>query len=92
VVYALDTAEIGPMTTEASVAFVWNDKITLETGRDELEAVWRSSLSSPVSAAFRGEVDDIISLDEMRQKVVSALYMLADKGLKIEKRHTVLPL
>lgn len=92
VVYALDTAEIGPMTTEASVAFVWNNKVSLDTGRDELEALWRASLSSPVSAAFRGEVDDIISLDEMRQKVVSSLYMLADKGLRIEKRHPVLPL
>ena len=80
------------MTTESSVAFVWNDKVTLETERSELEAIWRTSLASPVSAAFRGEVDDIISVDEMRQKVISSLYMLADKGLTIQKRHAVLPL
>lgn len=92
VVYALDSAEIGPMTTEASVAFVWNDKVSQQTGRDELEALWRTSLSSPVSAAFRGEVDDIIPVDEMRQRIISALYMLADKEIEIAKRHVILPL
>ncbi len=92
VVYALDSAEIGPMTTEASVAFAWNDKVTLETERSVLEDLWRTTLSSPVSAALRGEVDDIISVDEMRQRVISSLYMLADKGVAIAKRHAVLPL
>ena len=92
VVYALDTAEIGPLSTEASVAFVWNDRVSLDTERTELETRWRATLSSPVSAAFRGEVDDIIPVDEMRQRVISSLYMLADKGVEFVKRHAILPL
>ncbi len=92
VVYALEEAEIGALSTEAAVAFVWNDKVTLETERSELENAWRSALGSPVAAACRGEVDDIISVDEMRQRIISSLYMLADKGIQVNKRHTVLPL
>ena len=92
VVYALDTAEIGPLSTDASVALTWNDQITEDLSRDELEARWRVCRSSAVAAAYYGEVDDIITVDELRKKILSAVYMLSAKNQKIEKRHSVFPL
>ncbi len=91
VVYALETAEIGALSADAAVAFAWNHRITLDTTREELENEWRTSLSSPVAAACRGEVDDIITVNEMRQRIASALQMLTLKGT-VRRRHTVTPL
>lgn len=91
IVYALENAEIGALSAEAAVAFAWNDRITLTKSREELEAEWRRSLSSPVAAACKGEVDDIINVSEMRQRICSALLMLAAKGTS-RRRHGVLPL
>lgn len=90
VVYALEDAEIGALPTEAAVAFAWNDRISEEESREKLENEWRRSLASPVAAASRGEVDDIITVSEMRQRIASALLMLAVKGT-VRRRHPVLP-
>ena len=113
VVYALETAEISALPSEAAVAFAWNDRVVLDenaklpmgeeledtsnlppigTNRTSLEARWRASLASPAAAACRGEIDDIITVDEMRQKLLSSLYMLAGKGVLGARRHPVLPL
>lgn len=92
VVYALDTAEIGPLATDASVALTWNGLISEQRTRKELENEWRVSLASPVAAAFHGEVDDIITVDELRKKILSAVYMLSAKNLNLPKRHPILPL
>lgn len=64
----------------------------IDTNRDTLEEKWRNSLASPVAAACRGEIDDIIKPEEMRQKILSSLYMLAGKGVCGARRHPILPL
>jgi len=64
----------------------------IDTNRASLEAHWRASLASPVAAACRGEIDDVITVDEMRQKILSSLYMLAGKGVCGARRHPILPL
>ena len=64
----------------------------IDTNRKELEERWRASLASPVAAACRGEIDDIITVAEMRQKLLSSLYMLAGKGVCGARRHPILPL
>ena len=64
----------------------------IDTNRDTLEEKWRNSLASPVAAAYRGEIDDIITVEEMRQKILSSLYMLAGKGVCGARRHPILPL
>ncbi len=113
VVYALENAQISALSAEASVAFAWNDRVSLEdearipdadmledtrnlppisTNRSVLEERWRTSLASPAAAACRGEIDDIITVDEMRKKLLSSLYMLAGKGVPNARRHPVLPL
>lgn len=92
VAYALEKAEIGALSAEAAVAFAWNDRITLTKTREELENEWKTSLSSPVAAACKGEIDDIITVTEMRQRICSALLMLAAKGTAAYKRQNILPL
>ena len=88
IAYAVDTAEISALPSDAAVAFAWNDKVTSGEVREELVSEWRNSLASPVAAASTGEIDDIISASELRARVCSALYMLSFKG-SAARRHAV---
>jgi acetyl-CoA carboxylase carboxyltransferase component len=92
VAYALDSSEISALNSSASVAFAWNDKVTLDTTREELEAEWKASIASPVACASLGEIDDIISVSEIRARACSSLFMLSAKGKKVVGKHTVMPL
>lgn len=82
IAYALPDACISALSPEASVALVWNDRIReadLSATREMLEREWREKLSSPNEAALCGEIDDIISSDAIRPRIVSALHMLLGK-------------
>ena len=92
VVYALETSEISALSSEASVAFAWNDKVSLETSRESLVEEWKNSLASPVAAASIGELDDIISAEEIRARICTSLFMLSNKGKKVNGKHSVMPL
>ena len=90
---AADCAKISAMPTASAVAFAWNDKVTDNAKRSEVEAEWDSVMASPVIAAKSGEIDDIISLDELRQRTAAAFEMLGAKNALLPaKRHNNLPL
>ena len=91
-VYALPTAEISVLSPEASVAFVWNDRVG-EKSREELEAEWKEKCASADEAADKGEIDDIIDPSELRQRICAALSMLSAKadGMPARK-HINMPL
>ena len=91
-VYATDSSEIGALCAESGVAFAWDKYITEEKTRESLIAEWRESVSSPVCAASSGEIDDIISVSELRARVCSALLMLSAKGTSYTGNRKVLPL
>ena len=91
-VYATDASEIGALNAESGVAFAWDKYITLEKTRAELIDEWKSSGSSPAVAAASGEIDDIISINELRARICSALLMLSAKGTATISRRKVLPL
>lgn len=91
VAYAFESAEIGALSAPSAVAFALNDTISTEVSREELEAEWATSLASPVAAASTGEIDDIIGTAELRQRICSALLLLAAKGNANGRRHSVLP-
>jgi len=91
-VYALNDSEIGALSAETGVAFAWNNYITLEKTRDQLVEEWKSTVSSPSVAAASGEIDDIISINELRARICSALLMLAYKGKVDITNRKVLPL
>jgi len=89
---ALPTAEISVLSPEASVAFVWNDRMGEQT-REELEAEWKEKCASADEAADLGEIDDIIDPAELRSRICAALSMLSAKaeGTPIRK-HANMPL
>ena len=91
-VYALPNAAISVLSPEASVAFVWNDRVG-ECSRDELEAEWREKCASAAEACDRGEVDDIIEPAELRKRICASLMMLSCKasGTPV-RRHANMPL
>ena len=91
-VYALPNAAISVLSPEASVAFVWNDKVG-EQSREELEAEWKEKCASPADAADRGEIDDIVEPAELRKRICAALMMLVAKAEgKPTRRHANMPL
>lgn len=91
-VYSVDSAEIGALCAESGVAFAWDKYITEEKSRESLIAEWRESVSSPVVAAASGEIDDIISVNELRARICSALLMLSAKGEGYNGNRKVMPL
>jgi acetyl-CoA carboxylase carboxyltransferase component len=91
-VYATENSEIGALNAESGVAFAWDKYITLEKTRDELITEWKASVSSPAVAAASGEIDDIISINELRARICSALLMLSSKGTSSVSRRKILPL
>ena len=89
---ALPTACISVLSPEASVAFVWNDRVG-EVSREELEKEWKEKCASAASACDAGEIDDVIEPAELRQRICASLAMLSAKaeGVPARKR-TGLPL
>ena len=93
VAFALGRAAISVLPPESAVAFVWNDKVDSKESRAALEAQWTEMCASPVDAAEKGEIDDIIESSELRMRICAALSMLASKSeIYPERRHAVLPL
>lgn len=91
-VYALPNAAISVLSPEASVAFVWNDKVG-EQSREELEVEWKKKCASAADAADRGEIDDIVEPAELRKRICAALMMLVAKAEgKPTRRHANMPL
>ena len=79
-VLALPEAVISTMAPDKAVAFVWNDKVTEENTREMVEKEWVDTYAKPEIAAMRGDIDDVVPVEELRMRVCSALYMLASKA------------
>ena len=92
-VYATEDSEIGALSAASGVAFAWDKYITEEKTREELINEWKTTVSSPANAASSGEIDDIISINELRARICSALLMLSAKGVSAHLAYRkVLPL
>jgi acetyl-CoA/propionyl-CoA carboxylase len=90
--FALPSACVSVLSPEASVAFVWNDRVG-ETSREELEKEWKETCASAGAACDAGEIDDVIEPSELRQRICAALLMLASKAEgRPARRHAGLPL
>lgn len=90
---ALPEAVISVMDPTAAVAFLWNDKITQDKSRADVESEWMDKNASPANAAEAGEIDDVIPAAELRQRLCAAVYMLAEAADEAPTRkHGNLPL
>ena len=74
-VLALDRAKISPMNPVSAVEFL--GEVYDESNVDEIAAKWADENASPLEAAKKGYVDDIIEASELRARVASALEMFA---------------
>lgn len=89
---ALPTACVSVLSPEASVAFVWNDRVG-EKSREELEAEWKETCASAASAVDSGEIDDVVAPAELRARIAAAFNMLAAKAEGTPTRkHANMPL
>lgn len=88
--YAWDTAIVSPLDVDASVAFLYNDRLAAGEDRNALTAEYKETIGSPFTAAACGAVDDVFAPEETRGKIVAALDMLAGKReLTIARKHSV---
>lgn len=82
-VLALDSAKLGVLDPAASVAMMWTEKLLGAKApiekRKALEEEWANVMSTPLMAAYSGQVDDIVPAAELRQRIASALEMLSMK-------------
>lgn len=92
--YALDGACISVLSPEASVAFVWNSKVGVDSKtREDVEKEWKEKCASAAEAANAGEIDDVIEMSDLRKRICSALQMLSAKACgKPTRRHANMPL
>ena len=74
-VLALDRAKISPMNPVSAVEFL--GEVYDESKVGEIAAKWADENASPLEAAKKGYVDDIIEASELRARVASALEMFA---------------
>lgn len=74
-VLALDRSKISPMNPVSAVEFL--GEVYDESKVDEIAAKWADENASPLEAAKKGYVDDIIEASELRARVASALEMFA---------------
>lgn len=74
-VLALDRAKISPMNPVSAVEFL--GEVYDESKVKEIADKWASENASPLEAAKKGYVDDIIEASELRARVASALEMFA---------------
>ncbi len=91
VVFALPSAQICALEPMTAVQFLYKDLLG-ERSREELEKEYAMTEGSPFNAARNGDITDIVTLDELNQKVISALDMLDSKRVStLEKKHSNLP-
>ena len=80
VVLALPEAEIAAIPAATAVALLENDRITATLDRATLENEWRKENATALAAASVGAVDDIVAPEELRARLIAALYMLEGKN------------
>jgi propionyl-CoA carboxylase beta chain len=93
--YAWPTAEIAVMGAKGAVEVLYNNYYS--TDRDsflaEKEREYSELVASPIVAAKRGYIDDIIEPAMTRPKIIKALRMLKDKtDTNPIKKHGNIPL
>jgi acetyl-CoA/propionyl-CoA carboxylase carboxyl transferase subunit len=95
--FSLPGAEIAVMGPEAAVNVVFRKEIEAATDREnsqkELTRKYREELATPLVAAARGYLDDILQSEECRSRLIAAFEILRDKRQSVSKRkHGNIPL
>ncbi len=94
---ALPTAEIAVMGPEGAANIIFRSEIERADDQDamrkRLVAEYRNRFSSPYVAAARQFVDQVVTAEELRPVLISALWALGEKGEdRPAKKHGNIPL
>lgn len=91
VVLALADACVCALEPMTAVQFLYKDRLGEET-RESLETEYKLTVGSPFEAAKNGAITDVITKEQMADKVIAALDMLASKRVStLEKKHSNMP-
>ncbi len=87
------SASVSPISPAAAAMFQWNDRLAGSTDpvgdRKKLIEEYKTTQASPLSAAADGYIEDVISPDETRDKVIRQLDMLSGKRVStLPKKHS----
>ncbi len=97
VTYAYPDAVISPLAPETAVEFLWHDKLKgakdLAAERTKLAEQYAEENASVFNAAEKGCIDDIITADEAREKILAALEAMSGKRMnkRLPKKHSNMP-
>ncbi|MCM1286378.1 MAG: hypothetical protein NC213_09840 [Acetobacter sp.] len=87
---AWDSSIASPLDADAAVAFLFNDRLANGEDREALKKEYIETIASPFTAAACGAVDDICTPADTRNRVISALDMLAGKRENtLPRKHSV---
>jgi len=95
--FAWPQTEIAVMGPEGAVKILHRKALASSADPDllqeELSSAYREKLASPFLAAAEGHIDDIISPEETRSRIIQSLHMFRDKRLPTPNRkHGNIPL
>jgi len=91
--FAWPSAVIGPLSPEAAVALLWQDRIEKASDLVSLAAEYAASEASPRKAAAAGLIDAVIEPKDTRDRLISALGALSSKRVsRLPKKHGNLPI
>ena len=91
--YAWPTAEVAVMGPKGAVEIIYRDKLKNQEEAAKRVDEYREKFASPLVAASRGYIDDIIRPQNTRWRICRALTLLRDKKLENPwKKHDNLPL
>ena len=95
--FAYPDAVIAPLAPVTAAEFLMHDKLKgaadVKAERNKLAAEYAENEASAFNAADKGCVDEIITSDEARNKIVSVLELMAGKRLtkRLPKKHSNMP-
>lgn len=91
--FAWPSAVLGALSPETAVAFMEGDKITAGKDRAQVEAEYAATQASPLAAASKGNIDDVIEAAQTRDVLISSLEVLASKRVsRLPKKHGNIPM
>ena len=97
ITYAYPDVVISPIAPVTAVEFLWHDKLKgasdLTAERNKLAAQYADENASAFDAAAKNCVDDIITAEEAREKVLSVLEVMSGKRMnkRLPKKHSNMP-
>lgn len=96
ITYAWENSVISSMDPVAAVEFLWHDKLSgaknVSEKRQELVKEYQATIASPFEVAAKGYINDIISPEQTRDALISAIEIMASKRVsKMPKKHSNFP-